>query len=149
MARIKISLPESFLLTVELPVRITDLNYGNHLGNDALVSLLHEARVQLLRHVGLTELDTATGQGLIMADLAVEYRGEGFYGDVLQVHMAATELHKYGFDVVYQLQTTTGRAIARAKTGMLCFDYTTRKLKNLPADVAARLTGQIDEQVSG
>lgn len=140
MARIKISLPESFLLTVELPVRITDLNYGNHLGNDALVSLLHEARVQLLRHVGLSELDPATGQGLIMADLAVEYRGEGFYGDVLQVQMAATELHKYGFDVVYQLQTTTGRAIARAKTGMLCFDYTTRKLKGLPTDVAACLT---------
>lgn len=148
MARIKISLPESFLLTVELPVRITDLNYGNHLGNDALVSLLHEARVQLLRHAGLVELDTATGQGLIMADLAVEYRGEGFYGDVLQVQMAATELHKYGFDVVYQLQTTTGRAIARAKTGMLCFDYTTRKLRLLPPGVAVRLTAGVDEPVS-
>jgi acyl-CoA thioesterase FadM len=91
------------------------------------------------------EVDTATGQGLIMADLAVEYRGEGFYGDVLRISMAATELHKYGFDVVYELQTTAGRAIARAKTGMLCFDYTTRKLKGLPADVAARLTGKVGD----
>ncbi|RAK68037.1 thioesterase family protein [Hymenobacter edaphi] len=142
MARIKLVLPQSFSVAVELPVRITDLNYGNHLGNDALVSLLHEARVQFLRHVQLAELDPATGQGLIMADLAVEYRGEGFYGDVLRVQMAATELHKYGFDVVYQVQTTAGRDIARAKTGMLCFDYTTRKLRSLPAEVATRLTGQ-------
>ncbi|GAB3829498.1 thioesterase family protein [Hymenobacter jeollabukensis] len=142
MARIKLVLPQSFSVTVELPVRITDLNYGNHLGNDALVSLLHEARVQFLRHMQLAELDPATGQGLIIADLAVEYRGEGFYGDVLRVQMAATELHKYGFDVVYQVQTTAGRDIARAKTGMLCFDYTTRKLRSLPADLAARLTGQ-------
>ncbi|RTQ47100.1 thioesterase [Hymenobacter gummosus] len=142
MARIKITLPESFAVVVELPVRITDLNYGNHLGNDALVSLLHEARVQFLRRVQLAEVDPATGQGLIMADLAVEYKGEGFYGDVLRIQMAATELSKYGFDVVYQVQTTTGRDIARAKTGMLCFDYHTRKLRPLPADVAARLTEQ-------
>ena len=145
MARIQLVLPESFLLAVELPVRITDLNYGNHLGNDALVSLLHEARVQFLRHVGVPEVDTATGQGLIMADLAVEYRGEGFYGDVLRVQLAATDLHKYGFDLLYQVQTTAGRDIARAKTGMLCFDYTTRKLRRMPADVAARLTGQAQE----
>lgn len=139
MARIKVALPESFSVTVELPLRITDLNYGNHLGNDALVSLLHEARVQFLQRMHLTEFDPATRRGLIMADLAVEYKGEGFYGDVLLVHMAATDLHKYGFDVVYQVQTTTGRAIARAKTGMLCFDYTARKLTELPAEAAARL----------
>ncbi|MET4105735.1 thioesterase family protein [Hymenobacter sp. UYP22] len=139
MARIKIALPESFSVTVELPLRITDLNYGAHLGNDALISLLHEARVQFLREMELTEFDPATKQGLIMADLAVEYKGEGFYGDVLRVQMAATDLHKYGFDVVYQVQTTTGRPIARAKTGMLCFDYTARKLTELPAEAAARL----------
>ncbi|MDU0369789.1 thioesterase family protein [Hymenobacter endophyticus] len=141
MARIKVALPESFPVTVELPLRITDLNYGAHLGNDALVSLLHEARVQFLQQMELTEFDPATKQGLIMADLAVEYKGEGFYGDVLRVQMAATDLHKYGFDVVYQVQTTTGRAIARAKTGMLCFNYTARKLTELPAAAAARLRG--------
>ncbi|MCA8833162.1 thioesterase family protein [Hymenobacter pini] len=139
MARVKISLPATFPVTLELPVRITDLNYGNHLGNDALVSLLHEARVQFLQQVGLAEFDPATQQGLIMADLAVEYKGEGFYGDVLRLHLAATDLHKYGFDVVYQVHTTTGREIARAKTGMLCFDYSTRKLRGLPPEAANQL----------
>ncbi|UYZ58101.1 thioesterase family protein [Hymenobacter latericus] len=139
MARVKVALPETFSVTVELPVRITDLNYGAHLGNDALVSLLHEARVQFLRHMELAEYDPATKQGMIMSDLAVEYKGEGFYGDVLRVQMAATDLHKYGFDVVYHIQTTEGRDIARAKTGMLCFDYNTRKLALLPEVAAARL----------
>ncbi|WP_426493522.1 thioesterase family protein [Hymenobacter sp. 102] len=139
MARIKIDLPATFPVTVALLVRITDLNYGNHLGNDALVSLLHEARVQFLGQMRLTEFDPATQQGLIMADLAVEYKGEGFYGDVLHLRMAAADLHKYGFDVVYHIHTTQGREIARAKTGMLCFDYTTRKLRALPPEAAARL----------
>ena len=140
MPRVKVSLPESFSVTVELPVRITDLNYGAHLGNDALVSVLHEARVQFLRHMQLAEFDPATKQGMIMADLAVEYKGEGFYGDVLRVQMAATDLNKYGFDLTYHIHTTEGREIARAKTGMLCFDYNTRKLRPLPDDVATRLT---------
>jgi acyl-CoA thioesterase FadM len=139
MARIKIVLPDAFSVLATLPIRITDLNYGAHLGNDALVSLLHEARVQFLTQLQLTEFDPASRQGLIMADLAVEYKGEGFYGEVLQVHMAATDLHKYGFDVVYQVRTSAGREIARAKTGMLCFDYQARKLQALPAEAAARL----------
>jgi acyl-CoA thioester hydrolase len=136
MARIKIDLPEKFWFTATIPVRITDLNYGNHLGNDALLSILHEARVQFLNSFGLSELDFA-GASLIMADVAIVYKGEGFYGDVLSVEMAATDLHKYGFDLVYKLSTQNGKAIAEAKTGMLCFDYNARKLMALPTQVKA------------
>ena len=97
-------MPASFLLTVELPVRITDLNYGAHLGNDALLGLLHEARVQLLAQLGTAELDPATQLGFIMADVAVEYRGEAFHGDVLRVQVGAADLSKYGFDLVYWVE---------------------------------------------
>lgn len=142
MPRVKVQLPETYLLTVEIPVRITDLNYGAHLGNDALLSLLHEARVQFLRHLGQAEYDPATGLGHIMADVAIEYKGEGFYGDVLHLQLAATDLSKYGFDLVYWVKNQHGKEIARAKTGMLCFDYTTRQLRLLPAEYAARLRGE-------
>lgn len=139
MARIRINLPAHFSFFVELPVRITDLNYGNHLGNDALLGLLHEARVQFLRHLGRPEVDPATGLGHIMADVAIEYKGEGFYGDTLRVQMAVADLHKYGFDIVYQVWNQEQREIARAKTGMLAFDYNTRKLLTLSEQELARL----------
>ncbi|MCC2548842.1 thioesterase family protein [Hymenobacter sp. BT175] len=138
MARIKIVLPATFRLTVVIPVRITDLNYGAHLGNDALLSILHEARVQFFRELGLREVDPASGLGTIMADVAIEYKGEAFHGDVLHIQLAATDLNKYGFDVVYWVKNQDGREIARAKTGMLCFDYNTRKLRPLPPAVAAQ-----------
>jgi acyl-CoA thioesterase FadM len=139
MPRVRVALPAAFPLTVELPVRITDLNYGAHLGNDALLGLLHEARVQFLRHLGTVEFDPATKLGFIMADVAIEYKGEGFHGDVLHVQMAATEPGKYGFDLVYWVKNQDGREIARAKTGMLCFDYNVRKLRPLLLELAAQI----------
>jgi acyl-CoA thioesterase FadM len=43
MARIKIELPQSFSFTCRIPVRITDINYGGHAGNDTVLSIIHEA----------------------------------------------------------------------------------------------------------
>ena len=142
MPRVKVSLPASFGFATTLPVRITDLNYGAHLGNDALLSLLHEARVQFLAHLGTAEFDPATKLGFILADVAIEYKAEAFYGDVLTIRMAAADLNKYGFDLVYLVENQGGREVARAKTGMLCFDYNVRKLRKLrtlPPELAARL----------
>ena len=139
MPRVKVSLPASFGFAVTLPVRITDLNYGAHLGNDALLSLLHEARVQFLAHLGTAEFDPATKLGFIMVDVAIEYKAEAFYGDVLTIRMAANDLNKYGFDLVYLVENQRGREVARAKTGMLCFNYSNRKLRALPPELAAKV----------
>lgn len=138
MARVKVSLPATFSFSATIAVRITDINYGGHMGNDALLSILHEARVQFLQHHGFTELDVA-GKSLIMADVAIEYKGEGFRGDVLTVELAAHDFTRYGFDMVYRVTNQQQRLIALAKTGMLCFDYDSRKVVSLPPEVAARL----------
>ena len=141
MARVKVALPDTFSFATEIPVRITDLNYGGHLGNDALLGLLHEARVHFLRSLGLeNDYDPVSKLGLIMVDAAVEYKGEAFHGDVLRIEMAAADPNKYGFDVVYHVHNQAGKEIARAKTGMLCFDYNIRKLRLLPEALAAQVS---------
>ncbi len=139
MARVKVALPPAFLFATTVPVRITDLNYGAHLGNDALLSILHEARVQFLASLGQKEVDADTQLGFIMADVAIEYRAEAFYGDVLHIEVGANDISKYGFDIVYQIKNQAGKEVARAKTGMLTFDYNTRKLRPLPAELAGQL----------
>lgn len=134
MARIKIDFPEKILARVQVPVRITDMNYGNHLGNDALVSLIHEARVKWLTQLGYSELE-AGGAGLIMSDLAVTYSNESFYGDVLDISLAAGEISRAGFELFYLIETTRNGTIipvAKAKTGMVCYDYANKKVVALP-----------------
>jgi len=100
MARVKITIPEKWLFDCTIPVRIADINYGQHLGNDALVSMLHEARVQWLQALNYSELNIE-GTGLIMADLAVMYKNEAFYGDPLLFKLYMGETSAVSFELVY------------------------------------------------
>jgi acyl-CoA thioester hydrolase len=134
MARVKLDIPAHKIFTTDIPVRITDINYGNHVGNDALVSIVHEARMQWLSANNYTELNIG-GAALIMADLAVEYKAESFYGDILDVAISIGEITKISFEIFYEITTIRNdkkMLIANAKTGMVCFDYDTRKVTSVP-----------------
>ena len=130
MARVKITIPtEKPLFRCVLPVRITDVNYGGHLGNDAVLSILHEARMKMLTHSGYSELNAA-GNSLIMADVMIAYKNEAFYGDQLTIAIYAEEISSRSFDLVYHIciiADSGPKDIAHAKTGMVCFDYTARR----------------------
>jgi acyl-CoA thioester hydrolase len=141
MPRIKIALPDSFAFTTEIPLRISDINYGGHLGNDSVLSLMHEARVQYFRSLGLSGETSLEGIiGIIVSDVGIEYKSESFYGDVVQVEVGIDDVGKYGFDMVYRLtHKETGKAIAIGKTGILCFDYAVRKLHVIPAGLLQKL----------
>jgi acyl-CoA thioester hydrolase len=132
MPRIKLDLPDDFPFSAEIPLRITDINYGGHLGNDALLSLLHEARMQFLRHYGFTETDV-DGTAIIMADAAIVYKSEAFYGEVSNIEVAVGDVQSHGCDFVYRVTNKeTGKEIARAKTGIVFFDYRKRKIVHVP-----------------
>jgi acyl-CoA thioesterase FadM len=136
MARIHLELPAELPFVTELPVRITDVNYGGHLGNDALLGLLHEARCRFLQHHGFTEANVA-GVGLIMVDAAICYRKEVFHGDVVRVAVGVTDWRGTGCDFVYRA-TVNATVVAEAKTGLAFFDYQKRKIVRMPAELAAR-----------
>ena len=142
--RVKIKFPvDKPLLQADIAVRIGDINYGGHLGNDAVLSIIHEARMQALATQGFTELATG-GHGLIMADVMIAYRGEAFYGDVLNVKIFAAEVTDRTFDLLYRISTERNGEqieIAHAKTGMVCFDYQARKVTAAGEKLKNWLTG--------
>jgi acyl-CoA thioesterase FadM len=134
MARIKLQLPSTFTFIAELNIRISDINYGNHVGNDSILSLIHEARMQFLHALGYTEL-SCEGTALIMTDAVLEFKKELFYGDEIRAQIVVAEFTNNGFDVFYQLekkQEHTWLIAVKAKTGMLCFDYTAKKIMAVP-----------------
>ncbi len=141
MARIKIDLPDSYSFCCQIPVRITDINYGGHVGNDTVLSIIHEARMQFFVNLGYTEMNFA-GTGMIMADMAIEYKGELFYGDTVIASMAVGEISKIGFELIYKLEKQIGdkrKLVAAAKTGMICYDYEKKKIAVIPEEGMQKL----------
>jgi len=119
----------------EITVRTTDLNYGGHLGNDTLLSLVHEARVAFLAKYGFSEKNCG-GVSLILADIAVVYQNEAFAGDVLRFEVTAGEPTRCGFRLFYRITRPTDQeTISLVENGIVCFDYQTRTIKSLPEAV--------------
>jgi acyl-CoA thioesterase FadM len=134
MARIKIEIPENEIAKVQIKVRISDINYGNHVGNDAFVTIIHEARLQWLQQNNFTEMDVA-GTGLIMSDLAFEFKNQAFYGEEISITISSGEISRVSFELFYQLTTNRNNEnilLAKAKTGMVCFNYQLKKVAAVP-----------------
>lgn len=141
MARLKLEISGPLEFSTEIGVRITDMNYGGHLGNDALLSLIHEARVRFLKHHGFTEADIG-GAGIIMSDVAIVYKAECFYGDVLRFDVGVRDIGRSGCDVVYRIYNKEkGNEVAVAKTGIVFFDYGSRTIVGVPDAFAAIFGG--------
>jgi acyl-CoA thioester hydrolase len=132
MQRIKIDLPQKFLFTTEISVRVYDVNFAGHLSNDSILSMIHEARILFLKNWGYSEVETE-GAGIIMFDAAIQYKSQGYHGDVLVFKVTVDNFIKNGCDFFFKITNKeTGKEIARAKTGIVFFDYQSNKLVSVP-----------------
>jgi acyl-CoA thioester hydrolase len=141
MAKVKIELPGEFIFKTEIPVRISDINYGGHLGNDSVLSIVHEARLRFLNRHNIIEFN-ANGPGIIMVDAAVEYKAESFYGDILIVEIGANDITGVGCEFVYRLTNKeTKKIIALVKTGIVFYHYGKKKVISMPVEFKSELGG--------
>jgi len=117
---------------MERRVGISDLNYARHMDSVAMIRVIHEARLQFLADLGFTE-SNIYGLGMVVTDLAIDFRSESFANDVLTVDVGVSKFNKYGFDIGFQV---TNRAldtvVCIAKMGVVFFDFDNHKLAELP-----------------
>lgn len=130
MAKSKFPLPSKWLFETHLDVHISDINYGGHMGNDAFLRLAHEVRIRFLNKYGFSEKNI-NGRGLIMSDAAIRFLAEAFHGDTLAIQTGISTFSRTGFDMVYRISRGETQ-IAHIMTGMIFFDYTTRKVVRIP-----------------
>ena len=150
MAKVSIDFPARPAdFCTQLQVRVTDINYGNHLANDKLVAMLHEARVLLLQSLGYSEFDIE-GRSLIQADLMVRYKGEGFQGDKLEVETFIENITSRSFDLLYRISTLRKEqevAIAHAKIGLVFYDYQARSIASTPELFVSKVKNLLHEKL--
>ncbi len=139
MQRVKLTPPETFIYSMERRVGISDLNYARHMDSVAMIRVIHEARLQFLADLGFTE-SNIYGLGMVVTDLAIDFRSESFANDVLTVDVGVSKFNKYGFDIGFQV---TNRAldtvVCIAKMGVVFFDFDNHKLAELPGAFQSNL----------
>jgi acyl-CoA thioester hydrolase len=142
MNRVDIRLPAEFTFAVGVPLRIGDVNRGGHVGHIAVLSIIEEARAQFWSRCGEPEQHASRGDfGFIIADLAVNYVRQIAYGSELGIEIAAGDFSSKGYAIYYRVvDCTSGIEIARAKTGIVVFDYRQQKPVEVPPDLKDRLT---------
>ena len=142
MAKVQVELPEHFNFTTEIPIRISDINYGGHVGNDAILTLAHEARVRFFTKAGYDELNLE-GIGTIITDAAIEYKGEMFYGETVIISIKAMNFSKIGFELYYKMEKESDKGrvlVAKIKTGILGYDYSKKKIASIPETVIVKIS---------
>jgi acyl-CoA thioesterase FadM len=80
-----------------------------------------------------------------MSDAVLVYKAEVFYGDILTVAIGVDDVQAIGADITYRV-LVRGKEAARAKTGIVFFDYNNRKIVQTP-QVFKDLFGQAIEPV--
>jgi len=144
MARVKVSMPEEFLFSMEYPVRFSDLDYARHLNSVAMVHILHEARLQLLASLGLTEANIF-GLGMVVTDMAIDYRSESFAKDVLLIEVGVLRFNKYGCDICFRITNAAlDRVVCNAKQGVVFFDFDKHKIAAVPPALKALVGEGVD-----
>jgi YbgC/YbaW family acyl-CoA thioester hydrolase len=138
MSRIKLQTPEKYIFSTTIEVRITDLNYGNHLANDSLLSIIHEARVRFLNHYGFTEVDVE-GVGIMMADSVIIYKSQSYYGDSLKIEIAVEDISKKSCDFYYRITKDNDKVVALCKTAIVFFDYQNQRPAQVPPQFLKKL----------
>jgi len=147
MPRVKVSPPDQFLFSMERVVGISDVNYAKHLDSVAMLNILHEARLQFLASLGFTEANIY-GLGMVVTDMAVDYRSESFASDLLIIDVGVSKFNRYGFDIGLQVTNSALETrVCNAKVGVVFFDFDKHIIAQVPAAFKTIL-GQPDSKVA-
>ena len=142
MARLEINLPEKFIFSTQIPIRIGDINRASHLSHVNLVQILEEARTQFMVSLGYQDaVNMKQGQSFILGDLGVIFTGQAYYGQVLKMEIGVMDIARNSFDLVYLITNAKNNApVARAKSTILTFDYPQQKVIPLPEELKNKLS---------
>jgi acyl-CoA thioester hydrolase len=115
-----------------IEVRVGDINYGGHMGNDKALLVFHDARIAFLESLGFSEKNIG-GPAIIMRDAHVNFRKEVFLHDTLTVDVGIDDVTTTSFNMTYTVKRESdGVVVFIGNTGLVAFDYDVRKVARLP-----------------
>jgi acyl-CoA thioester hydrolase len=113
-------------------VRISDINYGGHMGNERALVAFQQARIEWLETLGLSELNIGEDRGLIQRRANVEYLREISLGDILNIKIYPVEIKGSYFVLGHEVNNQNGITVLTGNVTLGSFDYNNKKLAKIP-----------------
>ena len=145
MSKIQINLPNNFQFCTEIKIRITDINYGGHLGNDSMLSVMQEARIRYLQKLGFRhEGNGPDGIGIIIRDVGIVYKKECHYGTTLKISIAAQEVSRKFCNLYYRIaDSSDDQDVGIAQTKIIFYDYQSQVIRKISDQLYSKLLSEI------
>jgi acyl-CoA thioester hydrolase len=116
-------------------VRIGDINYGGHMGNDKSLLLFQDARIRFLESLGNSEKNIGSGCGIILSEAGVVFKKEVFLHDELAVDIAVKDVTSASFSLEFTVKRMQDQAVVMIGfTKQLSYNYEIRKVSRLPKE---------------
>jgi len=121
-----------FSFVMPYSVHVSDINYGGHVANSAVLNFFQDGRLKFLAELGpYSEMDIGEGCGIILPEAHVFYRAEMFLHDELAIGVRISEIKRSGFALEYRIEREAALT-AEGSTNLVSFDYQKRKVVRLP-----------------
>jgi acyl-CoA thioester hydrolase len=117
-------------------VRFRDLDAMGHVNNAVFATYVEQARIEYLRRLGV--LDGPLYMGMILARLELDFLAPAQPQGEVEIGVRASRSGTKSFDLEYELEQE-GRAIARATTVLVAYDYEHARSVALPERWRERL----------
>jgi acyl-CoA thioester hydrolase len=109
--------PARYPFHCTMETRFGDLDINMHLNNVALVGIMEDGRVRFHRGSGFNV--AREGMAAMVASFAIEYLGQAWYPQVLDMYAAMARVGRTSF-VLYQLLMQEERVVSFAQSVIVC-----------------------------
>ena len=123
------------IFSTNISIQVNHLNYGNHLGHDALLSVLQEARLRWLKTIDplSSEINIANDVGLLVKEVNLSYHSPGHHGDILDITFHLEKLKRTAFSLHHEVfNQTTDFLLGNGTIVFVCFDYKAKGIAAIP-----------------
>jgi acyl-CoA thioester hydrolase len=123
------------MFSTEIAVTIDQINYAGHVGVDAYLAIVHEARLRWLKLQGMLEFNLGDNIGYVITKASMRYKAQSFHGDILIVECTCGNLQQKTVDFFYKvIKRDSGRVAAIGETTHAFFDFNLGKIANPPRE---------------
>lgn len=114
-----------------IEVRYSDLDPQGHVNNARYFSLVEQARVGYLMHLGLWDGKSFLDIGIIIAEAQVSYKAPIHYGKVVHIGVRISRLGNKSMTMLYRFQEDHSEfEYANGSTVLVAYDY--RNTRTIP-----------------